>query len=69
MSSAVFSEASALKIRLKKLKALEKGEVTDFKFLVGQDDETAEVSFLTFYVLSVNFRGFLFIAVDSLLQE
>jgi len=43
MSSADLSEAALLRLRNLKLEALEKGQLTDFSFLVGPDTKTAEV--------------------------
>jgi len=40
-------EAAVRKMRLMKLEALEKGDLTDFQFLAGQDKETAEVKIVS----------------------
>jgi len=45
MSLELSPEAVALKMRRKKLEAIDKGQRTTFSFLVGPDESTAEVSF------------------------
>jgi len=72
MSSADPSEAALLRMRSLKLEALEKGDLTDFSFLVGTEkDSTAEVRILKFWISlpQLILTAFTISPVGALLQE